>query len=94
MQPNGSYQQAAVRLCAGAENAIIRRTMTGDRTEAAVQRIEQALARIARAADRARDVSPAAPPSVTALVERHETLRETVAQALGDLDRLLGELDA
>src|SRR5690349_14341248 len=40
--------------------------MTGDRTEAAVQRIEAALARIAQAADRAREpAAPAAPPSVT-----------------------------
>ncbi len=75
------------------ENAIIRGMMTGDKTEAAVQRIEHALARIAHAADRARDPSPATPPSVTALVERHESLRETVAQALGDLDALLGELE-
>jgi hypothetical protein len=67
--------------------------MTGDRTEAAVQRIEAALARIAQAADRAREGAPPPPPSVTALVERHESLRETVAQALGKLDALLEEID-
>jgi hypothetical protein len=67
--------------------------MTGDRTEAAVQRIEAALARIAQAADRARDATHSAPPSVTALVERHESLRETVALALGQLDALLAEID-
>ena len=67
--------------------------MTGDRTEAAVQRIEAALARIAQAADRARSTEPPTPPSVTALVERHESLRETVAQALGKLDALLEEID-
>ena len=67
--------------------------MTGDRTEAAVQRIEAALARIASAADRPRAPAAAAPPSVSALVERHESLRETVAQALGELDALLGELE-
>lgn len=67
--------------------------MTGDRTETAVQRIETALARIARAADRTRVPSAAAPPSVTALVEQHESLRETVAKALGELDKLLGDLD-
>ena len=67
--------------------------MTGDRTEAAVQRIEAALARIAQAADRPRAAAHAAPPSVSALVERHESLRETVAQALGDLDTLLAELE-
>ena len=68
--------------------------MTGDRTEAAVQRIEAALARIAQAADRARAAPPHMPPSVSALVERHESLRETVAQALGELDALLGELES
>jgi hypothetical protein len=68
--------------------------MTGDRTEAAAQRIEAALARIAQAADSARAAPPAMPPSVSALVERHESLRETVAQALGELDVLLGELEA
>jgi hypothetical protein len=68
--------------------------MTGDRTEAAVQRIEAALARIARAADNARAAPAAAAPSVTALVERHETLRETVAKALTELDKLLVEIDA
>ena len=67
--------------------------MTGDRTEAAVQRIEAALARIANAADRPPPEVPAMPPSVTALVERHESLRETVAQALIELDKLLGELE-
>jgi len=67
--------------------------MTGDRTEAAVQRIEAALARIASAADRPLGGAPSMPPSVSALVERHESLRETVAQALGELDALLGELE-
>ena len=33
------------------------------------------------------------PPSVSRLVERHESLRETVAQALGELDKLLAELE-
>ncbi|WP_120717847.1 hypothetical protein [Tsuneonella amylolytica] len=73
--------------------------MTGDRTEAAVQRIEQALARIARVANapvpQTTDTSAtAAAPSanVLALVEKHEALRETVAQALADLDAVIGEL--
>lgn len=67
--------------------------MTGDRSEAAVQRIEAALARIARAAD-----APAAPAAggsanILALIEQHETLRETVALALADLDRVIADLD-
>ena len=72
--------------------------MTGDRSEAAVQRIEAALARIARAADTPAPAAPAAPAAggsanVLALIEQHETLRETVAQALADLDRVIAELD-
>jgi len=71
--------------------------MTGDRTEAAVQRIEAALTRIAAAADRPRVAQAAGqaavPPSVSALVERHESLRETVTQAIGELDELISEFE-
>jgi len=63
--------------------------MTQQRIEDAVQRIERALARIAHCADS----PPAAPPSVTALVDRHETMRETVAGALRDLDRLIERIE-
>jgi hypothetical protein len=63
--------------------------MTGERTEAAVRRIELALARIAEAADTLRP----APPSVSALVVRHENLRETVSNSLRELDNLIEELD-
>lgn len=71
--------------------------MTGDRSEEAVRRIEAALARIARVAD-----APVAKPTsdgsgqsanVLALVEQHESLRETVAQSLADLDALIAEID-
>jgi len=65
--------------------------MTGDRSEAAVQRIEAALARIARASER--PAAPTAPPNVMALVEKHESLRETVAQALADLDAVINEIE-
>ena len=65
--------------------------MTGDRSEAAVQRIEAALARIARAADA--PASAAAAPNVLALIESHESLRETVALALADLDGVIAELE-
>lgn len=65
--------------------------MAGDRTEAAVQRIEAALARIARAAEAPRSPGPES-PSVAALVEKHEQLRESVNQAIGDLDALIGEI--
>lgn len=70
-------------------------SMTGDRSEAAVQRIEAALGRIARAAETPAAAAPAAGSSanVLALIEQHETLRETVAQALADLDRVIADLD-
>jgi hypothetical protein len=69
--------------------------MTGDRSEAAVQRIEAALARIARVADSPPPTRIAATstPSVTALVEQHEALRETVSRAIAELDSLIAELD-
>ena len=63
--------------------------MEGTRIEGAVQRIEAALARIAEAADTLRP----APPSVSALVVRHENLRETVANSLKELDDLIAEID-
>lgn len=71
--------------------------MTGDRTEHAVQRIEAALARIARAADERPAAAPASgspSPAVLALVEKHEALREAVAQALAEMDTVIRDLDA
>lgn len=65
--------------------------MAGDRSEAAVQRIEAALARIARAADA--PAPSAAPANVLALVEKHESLREKVAQALAELDEVIAGLE-
>lgn len=63
--------------------------MSDQRIEQAVQRIEAALARIGTAAD----VLRPAPPSVSALVVRHEELRETVASSLKELDRLIESFD-
>lgn len=62
--------------------------MDGDRIEIAVKRIEDALARIARAADTVRP----APPSVSALVVRHEALRDQVAGTIEDIDALIESL--
>ena len=68
--------------------------MTGDRSEAAVQRIEAALARIARAADApVHAAGPTAPANVLALVEKHESLRETVAQAIAEVDQVIAALE-
>ena len=63
--------------------------MSQERIESAVQRIETALARIAKAADNV----PKVPPSVSALVVKHESLRDTVNGTLDDLDNLIEELD-
>lgn len=79
--------------------------MEGDRIEAAVQRIEQALARIAAIADagpseREAAAQPATPPvtatvspNVLQLVTRHEALRETVLDEIARLDSLIGKLE-
>ena len=66
--------------------------MSQERIESAVQRIETALARIASAADNL-PKEAAAPPSVSALVVKHEALRETVSNTMSDLDTLIEELD-
>jgi hypothetical protein len=63
--------------------------MDGERIERAVQRIEAALGRIAKAAD---DYHPA-PPSVSGLVVEHERLREATSGALKELDALIRRLE-
>lgn len=79
--------------------------MDGERIEAAVQRIELALARIATIADTMADTVtnraeaeaapavPAIPPNVLQLVTRHESLRETVLAELERLDEIIGKLE-
>ncbi len=63
--------------------------MDEDRIERAVQRIEAALGRIGTAAD---SIEPA-PASVSNLVNKHEELRESVANSLKDLDELIDRLE-
>lgn len=63
--------------------------MEGDRNQAALARIEAALARINAAAAKI----PAENPNVMSLVNKHEALREEVAGALGDLDKLIADLE-
>lgn len=63
--------------------------MSEERIENAVSRIEAALARIAEVAD-----TPApAPQSVSALVVKHEALRDAATTALSDIDALIAEID-
>jgi light-regulated signal transduction histidine kinase (bacteriophytochrome) len=63
--------------------------MSDHRIVQAVQRIEAALTRISDVAD---SINPAA-PSVTNLVEKHESLREIVSNSLKKLDDLLERLE-
>lgn len=82
--------------------------MSQDRIEGAVQRIELALTRIARVADNLAAMPPPDANSATeaagqaegidseavsALVNRHEALRESASEALREIDRLIGELE-
>lgn len=62
--------------------------MSEQQIEQAVQRIEKALGRIALVAENFRP----APPSVSGLVVKHETLRETVSSSLKELDEVLARL--
>ncbi|ABC63132.1 hypothetical protein [Erythrobacter litoralis] len=75
--------------------------MSGERIEHAVQRIEQALARIADIADKPTgqtasqqgDPAVGMPPTVSQLVVRHEELRETVAAEIKRLDDIIGKVE-
>jgi hypothetical protein len=65
--------------------------MADQRALDAIQRIEQALARIEAAASRPAPGPPAAEPSedFARLREAHDALRQRVAGAIGQIDRLV-----
>ena len=67
------------------------------RIDAAVARIDtarsDALASIAKTAEAARENESAGSARVTELVNRHEKLREEVAESLRDLDALIEDLE-
>ena len=78
--------------------------MAESRIDKALARIEAALTRMDTAhqsalaaanakADSAGDKDPAGSARVMELVNRHEKLREEVADSLRDLDTLIGELE-
>lgn len=67
--------------------------MTEERIETAVMRIEAALARISDVADKPDMATGQASSTNSALVDKHETLRETVSNTLNKLDELIEELD-
>ena len=64
--------------------------MAGDRSERALQRIDAALARIERAAQR-RPPPSSAPAGDPELAHRHARLRDAVGQSLRQLDALIAE---
>ena len=65
--------------------------MADQRALDAIERIEQALSRIEAAASRPAPVPPSAEPSedFARLREAHEALRQRVAGAIGQIDRLV-----
>lgn len=64
--------------------------MADPRALDAIRRIEQALARIERASGRPRPAPPAEPPEdYDRLRQAHDALRERVAGAIGEIDRML-----
>ncbi|WP_296716915.1 hypothetical protein [Erythrobacter sp.] len=70
--------------------------MVANRIENAVQRIEAAMQCIAAAREAALDdggQQAAGSKRVIELVNRHEKLREQVAESLSELDDLLGKLE-
>jgi hypothetical protein len=66
--------------------------MDDNRFEQALARMEAALARIA-AARLAHDNAPVASARVIELVNKHEKLREEVAETMRDLDSLIERLE-
>jgi hypothetical protein len=70
--------------------------MNADRIDSALQRIEAAMERMdtARSAALAAGGSATAGPArVVELVNKHERLREQVAESLRELDDLIGKLE-
>ena len=64
--------------------------MADQRALDAIRRIEQALARVESAAVRPRPAPPAGPPeNYERLRQAHDSLRDRVAGAIGEIDRML-----
>jgi len=64
--------------------------MADQRALDAISRIEQALARVESAAARPRPAPPAEPPEeYERLRQAHDSLRDRVAGAIGEIDRML-----
>lgn len=69
--------------------------MEHDRADRALARLDAALARIAAAQANAsrKTTDPAASARIMKLVNRHEKLREEVADALGEIDSVIATLE-
>ena len=68
--------------------------MEEDRREAAKARIEAALARINAATSNLSTSANGGSSKVMALINKHEALREDVADTLRDLDKLIADLES
>ncbi len=91
-----TYQQAAPRLCADSLVLVSTGAMSADRIASALTRIEAAIARIAAVRDSivaAAEKPGAGSARVVELVNKHEKLREQVAESLRELDDLLAQLE-
>ena len=99
-----SYQQRAPNLCLAMPILVIGAAMGDSRIDKALARIDAAVARIetaradvlasaAQSVKAAKDKEGAGSARVMELVNRHEKLREEVADSLRDLDALIEELE-
>ncbi len=82
---------AAPALAAKSNRAYATAHMTDERAMKALRRIEQAIGRIEATADRPRPTAPAArdDSELLRLRQQHQTLRQQVEGAIGEIDRLL-----
>ncbi|MEM6858688.1 MAG: hypothetical protein AAF559_12520 [Pseudomonadota bacterium] len=99
-----TYQQRAPNLCLGTPILVFPAFMSDSRIDKALARIDAAVARIDTAREGAvapikqaekfaHEIESAGSANVTELVNRHEKLREEVAESLRDLDALIEDLE-
>ena len=74
---------------------VIYTAMEETRADRALSRLDAALARIAAARPKpqSKGADSAASARIMKLVNNHEKLREEVAEAIGDIDTLIAELE-
>ena len=76
-------------------NLVIYMSMDTTRADRALARLDAALARIAaaRSSSSAKSSDGAASARIMKLVNNHEKLREEVAEAIGEIDAVIEELE-